>query len=135
MKVYGTEVWTLLYSGGVPDVMSVELARRLYLSPQYTSKRIMVANGESSSCVGSLLDEPTIFGEQAVKLDFLVVNKSPFDLIIGLQTLTAMCARIDFGAQSVLVNIGSEEVVLSLEPDTKASEYKLMDGDGAGYAK
>lgn len=40
-----------------------------------------------------------------------------------------MRKNIDFGTQRFRLNIGSEEILLPLEPDTKAAEKQLMTGE------
>ena len=87
VKVYGTEAQALLDSGAVPKIISLKLASKLCLSPPPTEKHITVVDGGNAPCPGSLHQIPTPFGELIVKLDFLVVKGTPFDLIIGLPTL------------------------------------------------
>lgn len=129
LKEYSTEVWALLDSEAVPDVISTNLSHRLYLSTQCTSKIINFPKGDSSSYVFSLLTVPTTFRHQAVKLHSFFVEKSPLDIIIGLPTLSAMRENIDFVALCVSLQIGSEKVVLLLELDTKYTKKKLVKGE------
>lgn len=85
-----------------------------YLSTNYISKKIKITKGDSVSYVGSLLKIPTTFGDHAVEMDYLVVEKYLFGLIIGLLTLSGMRANLDLGTQSFCLYIGSEEVVITL---------------------
>lgn len=43
-----------------------------------------------------------------------------------------MRASLDFGAQNMRVYIGSEDFVLLLEPDVKATNWKLVEGEDLG---
>lgn len=75
LKVLDTEIWPLLDSIDGVYVICVELYWRLYLSPNYTSKKITIASGDSVCRVGALLNVPTTFWDQAGKLNYLVVEK------------------------------------------------------------
>lgn len=74
----------------------------------------------------------TIFEAHPVNLDFLVVEKSPLGVIIGVHKLLPTRAKMGFEAQFVLLHINSEVLLLSLEPDSKSTEKKLVEGDGLG---
>lgn len=68
-----------------------------------------------------------MFSDKAVKLDFFMVEKSPFDIITGLSMLTDMCANMEFGSQSVRLTIASEEMVLPIY--AKSTKNKLVEGE------
>lgn len=93
---------------------------------------VTVTNDDSLSFVDSLLKVPTKFGGQAVKLDFLVVEKSPPDIIIGLPILLVMRGNMDFGANFVRLLTGTEWIVLPLERYIRSTEKKLVEGEYMG---
>lgn len=70
--------------------------------------------------------------DEAVNFDFLLVEKSLFDIILGAPTLAAMSTNMDFGSQVVRLTIGSEEDVLLVEPDIKSTERKRVEDEEVG---
>ena len=78
-----------------------------------------MADGANAPCLGSLHQIPTSFGELIVKLDFLVVKGTPFDLIIGLPTLEGLQACIDLNKQHVHMTAGEDSTRLGLIMDVE----------------
>ena len=101
VRVYSTVAQALLDSSAVPNLISPKLVSHLCLTPRPSKKRITVADGGNAPCNGVLLQVPTSFGELTVNLDYLVVEGTPFDLIIGLPSLEKPQACIDVGKQHV----------------------------------
>lgn len=79
VEVYGTESFSLMDSGAIPNFLSEDLVYNLSLIPHETHNNITVATGVKSPVVGILKVVPLKFGEIVVCLDFLVVYGSPFD--------------------------------------------------------
>ena len=107
----------LLESGAIPNVMNASVASKLSLSPKPTSTKIAVANGQKTTCLGSIEDVPVSFNGTVTSLNFLVIAGSPFDILIGYPTLKELQACIDLGHQSVRIVIGNKTVKTSLEFD------------------
>lgn len=119
VRMYGTPTQALLDSGAVPNLMSACLADTLYLSPLPTRKSITVADGHSTVSRGFLTGVHVSFGNVPVSFNFLVVDGTPFDIIIGCPALEMLQARIDMGEHHVTVTIGEQDVQLGLEHDTR----------------
>lgn len=103
LKLMVSVYWALLYSGAVPDFTSADLSCNLYLSPNYTSRSITIAIGDSYFRVGSLVKVSRTFDYKAAKLEFFVFKNSPFDISIGLCKPTAMLTNMYFGVPESLV--------------------------------
>ena len=117
VQVYGTQMTALLDSGAIPNVMNASVASKLSLSPKPTSTKITVANGQKTTCLGSIEDVPVSFNVTVTSLNFLVVSGSTVDILIGYHTLEELQACIDLGHQSVRMMIGNKSVKMSLEFD------------------
>ena len=117
VRVYGTTCSALLDSGAVPNIMSLPLAELLSLSPRDTGKRIRVADGSVSRCVGVLTEIPVVFDNIVVPTNFLVVSSPPCDLLLGVELLNTLKASIDFGRQTLQISYDGERTKLNPEPD------------------
>ena len=122
VRVYGTEAHAMLDSGAVPNIMSPKLVQKLSLTPKATKKHITVANGKDEPCMGILEQVPVSFGNLVSKMDFLVVNGAPYDVIIGLPALEEIQACIDLGRQHVQVTVNNRKTRLGLEMDNGPRE-------------
>ena len=94
VKVYGTYAQALLDSGAVPYLMSVSLAGVHPLSLEPRTKRITVTDGSNAVVRGFLERIPVSFGTLAVHFDFIVVEVTPVDVIIGCPALEMLQGRI-----------------------------------------
>ena len=117
VRVYGTTCSALLDSGAVPNIVSHPLAELLSLSPKDTGKKIRVADGSVSRCVGVLTDIPVAFDNIVVPTNFLVVSSPPCDLLLGVDLMNTLKASIDFGRQTLQISYKEERTRLNLEPD------------------
>ena len=117
VRVYGTTCSALLDSGAVPNIMSLPLAELLSLSPKDIGKKIRVADGSISRCVGVLTDIPVAFDNIVVPTNFLVVSSPPCDLLLGVELMNTLKASIDFGRQTLQISYEGERTKLNLEPD------------------
>ncbi len=72
LKAYGKEVYTLLDSGAIPNVMSRSLADSLHLSPLTTSRRIQGVAGHVEGKLGVVEDVSVDFDGVIVPITFLV---------------------------------------------------------------
>ena len=107
-------------SGAIPNVMIDKSANKLRLELSPTEIRVIVADGTSGICAGSISGIPVSFGSIVMRLDFLVIASVPYDLIFGASTLVEMRACTDMYHQTVSVrNHGKTEVLnLVYEPET-----------------
>ena len=115
VQVYGTQMRALLDSGAIPNVMNASVASKLSLSPKPTSTKITVR--QKTTCLGSIEDVPVSFNGTVTSLNFLVVARSPVDILIGYPTLEELQACIDLGHRSVRMVIGNKTVKMNLEFD------------------
>ncbi len=63
---------------------------------QPANRSIKVANFASEKFVGTLNEVTISLGELVVPMDFLVVEETPYDIIIGLPTMIQVRARPDY---------------------------------------
>ena len=115
VRVYGTTCSALLESGAVPNIMSHPLAKFLSLFPKDTGKKIRVADGSVSRCVGLFTDVPVTFDNIVVPTNFLVVSSPPCDLLLGADLMNTLKASIDFSKQTLQINYKGERTRLNLE--------------------
>ncbi len=114
LKAYGKEMYTLLDSGGIPNIVSRSLADRLHLSPLTTSRRIQGVAGHVEGKLGVVEDVPVDFDGAIVPINFLVSSDCLYNFIIGLPTLKKLKARMDFYRGVVKMKYGREEVKMNL---------------------
>ena len=72
LAVYSEVVHGLLDSGAILNVVSDKLANKLRLELSPTKRSIIVADGNSGSCAGSILGIPLSFVSTVMRLDSLV---------------------------------------------------------------
>ena len=101
----------------VPNIISHPLAELLSLCPNDTGKKIRVADGSVSRCVGVLTDIPVAFDNIVVPTNFLVVSPPPCDLLLGVDLMNTLKASIDFGRQTLQISYKGTRTRLNLEPD------------------
>lgn len=64
-------------------MVSPRLVKLLALKPEKTRKVVTVVNGEKSNVLGKVLDVRVIFEKLEARLDLVVLQNAPFDLVIG----------------------------------------------------
>lgn len=117
-KVHGLNTWALLDTGAVPDILSLSFSQRLSLRFTSTTKCITVANGQICATVGIVQDVPISFLDKTLRLKFLVVKDSPFDVIVGIPTIERrLRAILDYDKLQVRMTIDGAKVELPLEQD------------------
>ncbi len=60
------------------------MVKKLNLRMQPTNRSAEVANCASEKCVVTLSEVPVSLGELVVPMDFLVLEQTPYDILIGL---------------------------------------------------
>ncbi|KAI0558915.1 Aspartic peptidase [Gracilaria domingensis] len=102
----------------------------LTLTPSPTSRRVTVADGTAAKVLGGVKEVPIAFGENGVQVDFFGVQITPFDVIIGSQTLETLWRRLDLGRQQVQRTAVDGEVVLELSNELqRVDESRTDSGD------
>ena len=74
------------------------------------------------------IESTSLFSFYVIRLDFLVVDSVPYDLIIGAATLVGILASIDVYHKTVSIrnHAKTEALNLAYEPETcNGSEYEL----------
>ena len=119
LTVHSEPVYALLDSGAIPDIMSARLAEKLKLEVEPTNRRIIVANGASEGVKGTVTNIPVGFGSVVTRLNFLVMESVPFDLIISDPTQIKLRMKIDKYHSTVKVKMNGKTDTLNLqyEPD------------------
>lgn len=97
MKVYGTEARDVLDPGAVPIVLSKGFVDRLVFELDKTERRINAVMGVKSPVVGIDKELHINLDENVVKLSLVVVQGSPYDVIVGYQTMESMEGILDMG--------------------------------------
>lgn len=77
----------MLEVGAVPDLILWKLCEKLGSAPTATDCQLTVADGMVAQVFGFVHDFKVTCRNLVVPLDFLLVLSSPFDAIIGIQTL------------------------------------------------
>lgn len=116
-KRYGTEAHALLDSDAIPNVISNKFVTKLELDVEKTTRRITVATGVKLQVVAILQDVPAWFDTMKVKLNFLVVEGLPYDVIIGDPTMEELKAVLDLANRVATFDIDGDAVQLPLHPD------------------
>ena len=124
IRVCGTVTQALLDSGVVPNLMSSRLAESISLRPEDTTRSITVADGTWAVLCGIVHGAPVSFGGLTGPLDFLVVEGTPFDVIVGCPALEKLQACLDLDQQHVTITVNGDMVQLGFEYDT--SDYRLL---------
>lgn len=124
VRVYGMVSQALLDLGAVPTLRTSELCETLSLFPQPTTRRITVADGKNAFVRGVVQNVPVLFGELSEPLDYLVVEETAFEVIIGCRALEKLQACLDIGQQHVNITVNGDLVMPGFEYDT--SHYRLL---------
>jgi len=122
--VRGMRIQALLDSGAVPNIISTRVTEQLDIDVTPTSRRITVADGSSTGAHGTAEGVTIRFGDMRVRVDFLVIDGPPFDLIIGCPTLEKLEAQLDFGKQVVRFHHDGASVEVGLEYD-HAAQWRI----------
>ncbi len=96
VEVYSESTMEFFDSGAIPNIMSHKMVKKLHLRMHPTNRSIKVANCASEKGVGTLNEVPISLGELAVRMDYLVLEETPYDILIGLPTMIQLRARPDY---------------------------------------
>ena len=90
-----------------------------------TTRRIEVAHCVFQKCVGHLHDLLIHIRKLVSPLEFLVIESSPYDVIIGLQIMIELRARPDYYRMVLKVDFKSDPEILRAVPFPRSYIKKL----------
>ncbi len=112
---YSKSTMELFDSGAIPNVMSHKMVKKIHLRMESTNRSIKVATCASEKCVGTLNEVPISMGELEVPMDFLVLEETPCDILIGLPTMIQLRARPDYYRMVLKIHYGGDSEKLNYE--------------------
>ena len=65
--------------------------------------------------MGTLNEVPISMGELVVPMDFLVLEETPYDILIGLPTMIQLRARPDYYRMVLKIHYGGDSEILNYE--------------------
>lgn len=113
--ICGSTSEALLDSVATTNLLSKRLAERLAVTFERDPKQIITANGVSCVVLGVIRQVPILFDRKVVRMKFLVLQSTPFHIIIGKPRLEEMRGCLDFGSQMVTLHIEEKVVKLPFE--------------------
>ena len=101
---------------------------------QLTKGSIKVANFASEKCVGTLNEVPICLGDLVVPMDFLVLDQTPYDIIVGMPTMIQLRAHLDYYHMVLKINYGENTEISNYEykrdnGNTSEDEFKSDSAD------
>ena len=132
VQVYSTWTLVLFGSGAIPNVMSRKMVEKLNIRMMPTTPRIKVANCAFETCVGHLRDVLIQMGELIVPLEFLVIEISPYGVIVGLPTMIKLRTRPDYYRIVLKAHFEGDSEILNYEYEREVwhiSEDEFTSGD------
>lgn len=118
LKIYGFEAIALLNPAAIKNVFSTNLVKEQAVVPKETTRNITMASGAHQPVVRVLKIVPATFGQSTVPLDFLVIDRPPFDVIIGDPSLEDMKGLLDLGRREPHFKIDGAEAVVTIAPNS-----------------
>ncbi len=115
VQVDSESTMALFDSGAIPNVMSHKMVKKLHLRMQPTNRSIKVANCASEKHVGRLNEVPISIGELIVPMDFLVLEETAHDILIGLPTVIQLRARPGYYRMVLKIHYGGDSEMLNHE--------------------
>lgn len=100
LKVHGNVARTLVDSGVAPNVISRDFCERPNLHTEPTCRRITTETGEKSHSLDVVKKLPVEFGTATFELDFLVVERYSYDMLISRPTMRKMGGNLDMKNQT-----------------------------------
>ena len=125
VEVYSESTMALFDSGAIPNVMSHKMMKKLHLRMQTTNRSIKVANSASEKCVGTLNAVLISLEELVVTIHFLVLEETPYDILIGSLTIIQLRARPDYYRMVFKIHYGEDSEISN-------HEYERENGNTSG---
>lgn len=117
MKVYETGMRAPLDSGILPNVLSKEFVDRFGSDTENTKQCINAVTGENSPVEGMLKNVPIRLKEKIAKLNFFVVEGSPFDVIVGDPTMENLKGVLDLENRVTSFGVDGAKIEIPMDPD------------------
>ena len=108
VKVYGIKVLAVIDSGASACAVSQSLVQKLGLLDSVEEVDAMYRNADSVLCQGAglLRDMPVQIGSLLLKVDGLVIASASYDLLLGVDYLSAAGASISFVDKTLEFSVG-----------------------------
>lgn len=91
------------------------MTERLDLRMMPKNRHIHVTNCSSERCFGSLENVPVQMGELVVCLDFLILDESACDVIVGLPIMIQLRDRSDYYRIMIKIHFTGDSEILNYE--------------------
>lgn len=129
VKVNGESMKAIIDSGASVSVITNKLRKQLEIPIERKSKEVLVAaNGEKVVAIGETEIEIEI-GEWIIPIEVRIVESKDKTLIIGMNTLEDLKARIDIENSTLKIEIGDEEIEMPIEYKRKNNYYEKEESD------
>lgn len=129
VKNFGAYTQALFDTDVVRNSMSAELAKKLYLSPEETSRSIRATDGRTGIIENIKKSVSVSFLNQTTEMDLLAIDDKPVSKIIGTPTLEKLKATLNHGHIYVTLKKGKEKVQLYVYYEHIRKE-RLCSSDG-----
>lgn len=90
IKIHGIDFYALMDSSAIRNVVNLNVVDGLSLDLEDTKKVITVATGEKSGVLGKIYSILVAFDNVRATLDFVVIEKLVFDVVIGRPTIKSL---------------------------------------------
>lgn len=104
VKVHGVVFHIFLNSDATPNVASPRLVKQLAIKLERTKKVVTVSSAGESNVLGKVMNVPVLSAQLEARIDLIVLQNVPFDLMIGRPTLKQLGGVLDFRAEEVCLN-------------------------------
>lgn len=101
MEVFGMQIRVLFYTGALLNITSKGIFRRLNLVQKEATRRITVADENTTCVIREVRGVATTFNQLTFLLSYLVLSGAPFAFIVSVPTMEAVGASIDLRCQMV----------------------------------
>ncbi len=113
--MYSESTMALYDSGAITNVMSHKMVKKLHLRMQPINRSIKVANCASEKCVGTLNEVPVSMGALVIPMDFLVLEETSYDILIGFPAMIQLRARPDYYRMVLKIHYKVDSEMLKCE--------------------
>ncbi len=115
LEVYSECAMALFNSGAIPNVMSHKMVNKQILRMQSTIPIYQSCELCFGKMYGTLNGVPISMGELVVPIDYLVLEETPYDVLIGLSTMIQLRARPDYNGMLLKIHCGRDSEILNYE--------------------
>lgn len=112
VSVHATDLIAMMDYRAIPNMLPSAIARRLSLDLEQCTKTVTVTDGSTSSVEGKLSKVSVMLDLLVVKMDFVVMQNVPFDLVIGRPTLKRLIGVLNLRTKEVRLHYQSQQATL-----------------------